>query len=68
MGTIHLSQGNTIFCKQWIKLSTIQSYVHAAASLIAQYASFEADPGRQDQTTKAFAHCLNSVYNELSQY
>ena len=64
---IHLSYGNTIYCKR-IAANTIKLYVLAAASLVAQYSTHRVDPRRDNPTTDKFAPCLDAVFKELMRY
>lgn len=64
---IHLSYGNTIYCRR-IKASTIKLYVLAAASLIAQFSTNKIDPRRDNPTSDKFAYCLDAVFKDLTNY
>lgn len=64
---IHLSYGNTIFCRA-IKSATIKQYVLAAASLLAQFSATKVDPRRDSPTSDKWAPCLDAVFKELLRY
>ena len=65
MYAIHLGTGHSIYCKQ-IKVSTIEAYVFAAASFLAQFTGIDF---RKDQPSDShMGSILAPVYRDLRKY
>ena len=65
MYALHLSSGNTIYCKR-IKAATIEQYVFAAASFVAMFSGVDF---RKDRPAdKVMGHILSPVYRDLKKY
>ena len=65
MCAIHLSCGNTIFCKR-IKAATIEQYLLAVASFIALFTG--RDYRRDQPNDKQFGHVLAPILKDLKRY
>ena len=65
MYAVHLGTGHSIYCKQ-IKAGTIESYVFAAASFLAQFTGI--DFRKDSQSDSQMGSILAPVFKELRRY
>ena len=65
MYAVHLGTGHSIYCKQ-IKVATIESYVFAAASFLAQFTGV--DFRKDSPSDTQMGSILSPVYKELRRY
>ena len=65
MYAVHLSTGNTIFCKQ-IKTATIEQYLLAASTMIAHFTGL--DHRKDNPSDNSMGHILGPVLKDLRKY
>ena len=65
MYALHLSAGNTIYCKR-IAARTIEQYVRAAATFLALFSGI--DYRKDSPTDKSMGHILRPVFQDLHRY
>ena len=65
MYALHLSSGNSIYCKQ-IRATTIEQYVFAAASYMALFSGH--DYRKDSPNDRSMGHILAPVYKDLKKY
>lgn len=65
MYALHLSCGHTIYCRR-IRASTIEDYVHAAATLLASFGGI--DFRKDNPADRSMGHILAPVYRDIKHY
>jgi hypothetical protein len=67
MYAIHLSAGHSIYCRS-IKVATIEQYLLAAASFVAQFTGIDFCKERPTDVCTQLGHTLASVLKDLKKY
>jgi hypothetical protein len=65
MYALHLSSGNSIYCKS-IKVATIEQYLLAAATFLAQYSGV--DYRKDHAHDKHLGHILAPILRDIKKY